>query len=78
LISASISRRSRSGSAFRSTRTSSSDALTGSACSSRSARPVRRVTLRTPSTRWIASIDWRVARSVSSSDEPGGVLTNTV
>jgi len=61
-----------------STRTSSSEALTGSACSSRSARPVRRVTLLTPSMCRIAAIASCVTRSVSSSEVPVGVLTKTV
>ena len=62
----------------RSTRTSSSEALTGSACSSFSARPVRWVTLRTPGMRSMSFITVREMRSVSSREVPGTVLTKTV
>ena len=54
--------------------TSMSELLTGSACSSRSARPVRRVTLWTPviSAKRRSMPDAR--RSLSLSDVPGGAI----
>ena len=55
-----------------------SELLTGSACSSRSARPVRRVTVRTPSC-WSSRRSIAEAmRSLAGSEVPGGANRPTV
>ena len=78
LITAFIAARSSSGFRFMSTRTISSDAETGSACWSRSARPVFRVTERTPSISRSFFTTFSLTRSDSASDVPGTSDTNTV
>jgi hypothetical protein len=58
--------------------TSISELLTGSACSSRSARPVRRTTERTPGSVPSCASTPVASRLLSTSDVPGGAIRNTV